>query len=433
MSRKKVTNNQNLICISSKNRLYYYYLQMFKNLKKIIILILVLIFGIGLGFLMPKNLENVTANYFDSKENNKMSLYKSSSRLKIGTALSTNDLNSKEFETITDQNFNLIVPEYEMKWDKIQKSKNEYDFSKADKLVEYATKTNKQIHGHTLVWYKSVPNWVEPYLESLPQLDRSQALKDILEDYISTVVGRYKGKISSWDVVNEALVDYTKDIKISGKYRTDNIFYKYLGIKDSNIVPEYIELAFKFAHKTDPSIKLFYNDYHVEYIDSEKVSYAGYEKSKNMYEMVSKMLESNIPIDGVGIQSHITNVKRLDTQAFNENNIQDYPLYKTMQAYKRLGLEVKITEMDVIVYAEAPEKPSDEDLEKQANTYQNYLLTCLLFSNCTSFTVWQFSDNYVWYGKNFPGKKEEYHPNIFDRNWKPKPAYFALLELLKEK
>lgn len=151
-----------------------------------------------------------------------------------------------------------------------------------------------------------------------------------------------------------------------------------------------------------------------------------------MYYMASNLLKAGVPIDRVGIQSHITNNKMLDKEAFNKDNIQNYPMYKTIQAYQKLGLKVRIIEMDVLLYEDKLSSPKEEQLKKQANTYSNYLLSCMLSSNCTGFSVWNISDNHIWYGDNVPGKMENYHPNIFNRNYKPKPAYFALLKTLQD-
>jgi|LakMenEpi03Aug12_release.lakeMendotaPanAssembly.Ray.scaffolds.fasta_scaffold16222_6 endo-1,4-beta-xylanase len=407
---------------------------MLKKIKQFVILVLVLIFGFGVGTFYFKKPELTIANASDLglEMKNNTSLYKTSKRLQIGTAIRSQDLDNAKYKSVLNSNFNLIVPEFEMKWSSIQTSKDVYNFSKIDKLVEYATKNNIKIHGHTLLWYRSIPDWVEPYLENLAESKRSEALIDILRDYVFTMVGRYKGIIGSWDVANEVLADFSKTASPPGIYRTDNIFDKYLGNDSKNGVPEYIELAFKFAREADPKAKLFYNDYHIEYIGSKETSWSGNWKAENALEMVKKLKSGGVPIDGIGIQSHITNIKKLDAVAYDTNSIQSYHLYKTINAYKELGLEVKITEMDVIVYADKGSKPSQEDLQKQANTYQNYLLACIKLDNCTGFTVWQFSDNYVWYDQKYPGKKEDYHPNLFDRNWQPKPAYFALLDLLQK-
>lgn len=417
------------------------------NTKKILAIIILFTLGIGIGmtiFEKPQLSQATSGN--DLVEINSVnpdtnvvtktaiekSLYKASKRLKIGTAIKSKNLESESYKAVLNQNFNLVVPEYEMKWYQIQPEINKYNFSVMDKIVEYAKLNDKEIYGHTLLWYRSIPSWVEPYLNSLPEAQRGQALKTILKDFITTIVNRYKDVVKSWDVVNEVLEDFSRAKTPPSIYRTDNIFDKYIGSKDEYNIPEYIKLGFQYAREADSKAKLFYNDYQVEYYNSVEASYGGSIKSENMYNMVSGLIKMGVPIDGVGIQSHVTNSEKLDKQAFTKNNIQNYPLYKTMDAYNKLGLEVKITEMDVAVYQENSTTVNPEKLLEQANTYQNYLLVCILFDNCTSFTVWQFSDNFVWYGKNFPGKKEDYHPNIFDRKYNPKPAYFALLKTLSE-
>jgi endo-1,4-beta-xylanase len=410
--------------------------------KQILILLLVLISGFGAGvvFLKQIDLTVAKASDFGLEVNSKQSLYKSSNRLKIGTALSSKQLEYKNYKSILNQDFNLIVAENEMKWNQVETAKGVYNFSNIDKIIDYAVKNGHVVHGHTLVWYSNIPDWVNTYLESLPIDQRPTALDDILKNYITTVVSKYKDKIVSWDVVNEVIADEPQwAIEPKSGYRDGSVFQKYLPDRDDNGVPDYIELAFKYAHEADPNSKLYYNDYNIEYLNTTKINDLKQEKldlvnkkSQAAFNMVQALIKNKVPINGVGIQAHITSKSVLDNQFEDQNSIRNYPVYKTMKAYQDLGMELRISEMDVRVSAESPAKPSDGDLSKQASTYSNYLLSCKLIDSCTSFTVWQFSDNFVWYGKNFPGKKEDYHPNLFDRNYQPKPAYFALLKTLNE-
>lgn len=410
--------------------------QLFKSIT-ILLIIATIWSGLVVFFSNRNSLTNASAGALNVSMD---SLAKSSSRLKIGTAISASNLELLSYTNILNQNFNLLVAENDMKWSKIEISKGVYNFDNADKIVDYAIKNGQSIHGHTLLWYSSVPGWLEPYLNNLPEDERSEALKNILKDYINTVVGRYKGKIESWDVINEVISDEQRwAINPKVGYRGDSIFQKYLPDSNGNTIPDYIELAFEYAKNADPKAKLFYNDYNIEYLDAQKVNDLKEEKlalvnkkSQSAMDMVQALISNKVPIDGVGIQAHITSNTILDTEFEDKFSIQYYPLYRTMQAYQALGMELRISEMDVRVSAPSPEKPSIKDLQKQAATYSNYLLACKLTDSCTSFTVWQFSDNYVWYGSNFPGKKEDYHPNIFDRNMQPKPAYEALLKVLEE-
>jgi endo-1,4-beta-xylanase len=410
-----------------------------KYIRPITILLILITIWVGaVGFFYNrKSLTNAFAGVFNL---DMRSLSKSSSRLKIGTAVSASNLGLFSYTNLLNQNFNLVVPENDMKWRNVEKSKGVYNFDNADKIVDYATRNGMAIHGHTLLWYNSIPDWVEPYLNSLPEGERSEALKNILKDFINKIVGRYKGKIESWDVINEVITDDQKwAINPKVGYRGGGIFQKYLPDSNGNTIPDYIELAFQYAKNADPEAKLFYNDYNIEYLDAQKVNDLKEEKlalvnkkSQSAMDMVKSLIANKVPIDGVGIQSHIASNTVLDTNFEDQFSIQFYPLYRTMQAYQALGMELRISEMDVRVSSPFPEKPDPKDLQKQAATYANYLLSCKLIDSCTSFTVWQFSDNYVWYGNNFPGKKEDYHPNIFDRNWKPKPAYDAMLKVLEE-
>lgn len=404
----------------------------------LVVLVILTVCGLILGLVyMAQSLTKYNRQDIGLGVSNNDSLYGISDRLKIGTAIRAVDLNSTEYTKVFDKNFNLITPEYEMKWAFLEKQKNVYDFSKVDKMVEYASAHDKEIHGHTLVWHRNIPDWVEKYIESLSQSERRKALIKVLKDYIYTVVGRYKGKIATWDVVNEVLAQKESEaISAENPFRKDTILQKYIPDSNGNGIPDYIELAFQFAHEADPDAKLFYNDYAIEYLDLNKIAdgtsnfeYDIKDKSLNAFKFVHDLIEAKVPIYGIGIQGHIT--MGLSTEFLDVESIEKYYLYKTLKQYDIINIHTRISESDVLVYAKEGTLPTEEDYFNQAATYSNYLLSCGLVESCDSFTVWQFSDNYIWYEEDFPGKKEEYYPNLFTRDYKPKQAYTALAVLLR--
>ncbi len=366
------------------------------------------------------------------------SLYGVSDRLEIGTAVRAENFDDPNYTKILNKNFNLITPEYEMKWAFIEPKQGEYDFSKTDKIVNFAVENDKAIHGHTLIWHTNIPNWVEKYIESLPSNQRSEALSNILKDYITTIVTRYKGKIATWDVINEVLAQKDAEaVSSDNPFRAASILQKYLPDSNGNGIPDYIELAFKFAHDADPKAKLYYNEYNIEYLKKDVLAlkddpswFPIKNKSENAFKLVSDLLKAGVPIDGIGIQGHFTQLGSLNSGLLQFETLPNYPLYKTLKMYQEIGVESRISEMDVIVHATPPNTPSEKDLENQAITYSNYLFACSLVENCKSFTVWQFSDNSVWYGSDYAGTKAEYYPNLFTRDWKPKQAYHAVAEML---
>src|SRR5690606_8838219 len=164
----------------------------------------------------------------------------------IGATLNAWQLLGKRPEelNIAKTNFNSIVAENVMKSGRIQAKEGEFNFTLADKFVEFGEQNNMHIHGHTLIWHSQAPDWF--FVDKAGNLVSKEVLIERMKTHIYTVVGRYKGRIQSWDVVNEAIED-------DGSFRQSK-FYKILG-------EDFIKLAFKFAHEADPNAQLYYNDY----------------------------------------------------------------------------------------------------------------------------------------------------------------------------
>lgn len=303
----------------------------------------------------------------------------------IGTAVKVPQLQSERLYSQTlSREFDMVTPELVMKFDAIHPARDSYDFRAADTLVNYAAKNAMQVRGHTLAWHQALPAWLTTGTFS------QQELQDIFNKHIQTVVTRYRGQIQQWDVVNEAIGD-------DGQLR-DAFWLQKLG-------PGYIDQAFKLAHDANPQARLFYNDYGGEG--------RGY-KSDQIYAMVQDMLKRNIPIHGVGLQMHVS-LKYppvLQDVIFN------------MQRLTALGLEVQITEMDVALLDDP--RGTDEKFQQQAHIYYNMLSACLSVPNVTAFVMWGFTDRYYWINQ---GKGLD-APLIFDESYQPKPAYYALRDLL---
>ncbi len=274
--------------------------------------------------------------------------------------------------------FNFLTPENAMKWGNIHPQQSAYSFTGADQQVQFAQANNMEVHGHTLVWHSQLPNWVSngSWTES--------SLTSVMYDHIDTVMGRYQGHIAAWDVVNEA---FNED----GSYRT-SVFYNTIGQK-------YIELAFQRARSADPNAKLIYNDYNIEALGS---------KSNAVYNMLADFVNRGVPVDGVGFQMHLAS-----------GGINYSSLSSNMQRFAGLGLEIYITEMDVR-YATPI---SQTDLNNQATIYRNVLNRCLLQPACKALQIWGFTDKYSWIPEVFSGQGDAL---IFDSNYAPKPAYYAL-------
>ncbi len=306
----------------------------------------------------------------------------------FGAAVGTYHFGDPNYVETLKTEFNMLTPENEAKFCSVQPQQGQFDFKGFDRLVDFADQNQMAVRGHTLVWHQCLPGWV-----ANAKFTRAEAIQ-ALHDHISTVVGRYKGRIPMWDVVNEAIDD-------NGSGLRDAPWKKLIG-------DDYIEMAFKFAHEADPDALLFYNDYSTEGMNA---------KSNAVYAMVKDFVARGVPINGVGLQSHFT-VGEIDTDAIAQN----------MKRLGELGLQVQITEMD----DRYPENSSDAILRQQAGDYRTLLQTCLDNKNCTAFVTWGVNDLYTWLRDSNLGFYENHtvKPLLFDDEYQPKPAYYAVLDAL---
>ncbi|MBN1580926.1 MAG: endo-1,4-beta-xylanase [Anaerolineae bacterium] len=305
--------------------------------------------------------------------------------LKIGAAVASGPLRCETaYAEALAHEFNMLTTENAMKFGPIHPQPDRYAFQDADDIVAFAEQHDMQVRGHALIWHQQVPQWIE-------QGDWTrETLLTVMGDHISTVVGRYKGRVQVWDVVNEAIADQSASLR-------STLWHKAIG-------PEYLDLAFQFAHQADPDALLFYNDYSAEGMSR---------KSDAVYELVKGMLERGVPVHGVGLQMHIISHKPPDWADVQEN----------IGRLNALGLEVHITELDVRILGE----PTEVKLAQQAQVYRDVLDTCLMAEKCTAFVTWGFTDRYSW----VPGFFEGFEAALpFDETYQPKPAYHALQSAL---
>ncbi len=305
--------------------------------------------------------------------------------LRIGAAVNMSPFRNEPIYAQTlSREFNILVAENAMKFDALHPAQNTYNFTDADALVAFAEANNMAVRGHTLIWHNQIPGWLTG-----GNFTRDQVIA-IMRDHIMTVVGRYRGRIAAWDVVNEAVSDS------NGQLRPESFWLQKIG-------PEYIAMAFQFAHEADPDAKLYYNDYGAE---------AAGTKSDAVFNLVSGLVNQGVPINGVGWQMHQINPFRIQ-QAHRTN----------AQRLAGLGLEVSITEMDVRISLPT----TQQELDEQALAYSDAIQFCLSQPNVKTLVMWGFTDKYSWIPGFFSGFGDAL---IFDMNYQPKPAYSAMLSAL---
>lgn len=301
-------------------------------------------------------------------------------------------------ELIVDQ-CGILVPESELKWRALRPTQYAFDFSQADALFAFAEKHQMLVRGHTLVWHNSVPDWL---IAAPATLD----VRGLLVGHINTVMGRYRGRVHSWDVVNEAILP--KDA-IPGGLRK-SFWYERVGA-------DYIDLAYHTAREADPKAKLTYNDYGVEYDNVEDE-----ERRRAILELLRGMQARRVPLDAVGIQSHI---KAASTSTIGKG-LADY-----IEAIRAMKLEVYLTELDVneddIVSSEVAERD-----RLIAQTYKDFLDVALNNAAVKLVLTWGISDRRTWlndgptHHRKQPNRPQRSLP--FDPEYRPTSAFFAMRE-----
>ena len=335
----------------------------------------------------------------------------------FGTALNADQVSGKDARAleIVKTHFNSITSENDMKWSHIQKRQGAFDFEAADRFVALGEENGLFIVGHTLVWHHQTPDWV--FLDDDGNRTDRETLLQRMRDHIFTVVGRYKGRVHGWDVINEAVDD-------SGQMRNS----QWLQI----IGEDYVQKAFEYAHQADPDAKLYYNDYSM-YFPS---------KRDGVIQLVRNLQAKRIRVDGIGIQGHWG---------------LDYPenlgeLEASITAFSNLGVEVMITELDVNVLP-FPEEQRGADISlkfkmkngldpyrdglpdsMQAKLTERYTLFFNIFrkhsDDISRVTIWGIQDGQSWLNY-WPVRGRTNHPLLFDRSYQPKPAFYAVARIVR--
>lgn len=334
----------------------------------------------------------------------------------IGVAMNAAQItgaDSASVEIIKNQ-FNSITAENCMKSEELQPIEGEFNFELADKFVKFGEENNMYIIGHTLIWHSQAPKW---FFTDEKGTDVSrEVLIERMKKHIFTVVGRYKGKVKGWDVVNEAFED-------DGSWRKSK-FYQIIG-------EDYMKLAFQFAHEADPDADLYYNDY----------SMAHKGRRDAVVNMIKKLQSEGVKIDGIGMQGHMD-------MEFPE--IGEFE--KSLVAFAQAGMKVMITELDLTILPRPDRNvgaeisasfeyqqslnPYSEGLPDSAATalhdrYNEFFKLFMKHSDkIERVTLWGVSDRQSW-RNNWPVRGRTDYPLLFDVNYQPKPIVKTIIEEAK--
>ncbi|WP_128103175.1 endo-1,4-beta-xylanase [Paenibacillus sp. DCT19] len=317
---------------------------------------------------------------------------------KIGAAVHTGLIRT-EGDFIA-HHYNSITAENQMKFEEIHPEEERYAFEAGDEIVDFAVRNGMSVRGHTLVWHNQTSDWV--FQDPAGGTASRELLLSRLKSHIDTVVGRYKGHISAWDVVNEAIEDKT-DLMMR-----DTKWLQILG-------EDYLLEAFRLAHVADPQALLFYNDYN----ETDPV------KREKIYELVKGLLEKGAPIHGIGMQGHWN---------IHGPSIEDIRM--AIERYASLNVQLHITELDLSVFRHEDRRidliePTAEMMELQEQRYEEIFRLFLEYqASITSVTFWGTSDHYTWLD-NFPVRGRKNWPFVFDQQRQPKESFSRLLNAAK--
>jgi len=297
----------------------------------------------------------------------------------FGSDMTGNLLSQSTVTQLQSQQFNMVTPGNEMKWDTTEPSNGTFNFGPGDQIVSYAQANGEQVRCHNLVWQSQLPSWVS----SLP----ASQVQAAMETHITTEATHYKGDCYAWDVVNEP---FNSD----GSFVADP-FYNAMG-------SGYIADALRTAHAADPNAKLYLNDYNIEGENA---------KSNAMFSLAQSLLAQGVPLNGIGFESHfILGQVPSDMQA-------------NMQRFANLGLDVAVTELDDRITLPA----TSANLQQQATDFSTVVKDCLGVSRCVGVTQWAVGDADSWVPGTFSGQGAA---TMFDQNYNPKPAFSAVQNTL---
>jgi endo-1,4-beta-xylanase len=288
----------------------------------------------------------------------------------------------------------LLVPENVLKMGPVHPEPERYNFAPGDFMADFCAKNRMEMRGHTLVWHSQTSPWLKTTVNP-------QNARQYLEDHIRTVAGHYKGRMHSWDVVNEAVLP--TDGRLDGLRKT--VWLEMLG-------PDYLEMAFRAAHEADPKAMLCYNDYGVDYDTPEQE-----EKRAAILKLLRRLVVQKAPLHALGVQAHLN--------AANQKSINAEVLRRFFGEIASLGLKILITELDV-VDGGLPDDIDERD-KAVASVYESYLTAALQEPAVVAVLTWGLTDRYTWLASR--NRRESGVPVRvlpLDREYLRKPAWQAI-------
>ena len=328
----------------------------------------------------------------DNTDTHTLRYYADKNGKNIGVAISSWKGNMDE----GGKQFNMLVAENEMKMETLQPQQGQFSYGSADGLVSFAQKNKMAVRGHCLVWHQQQPEWLSSDgKKNDKNWTRSEAL-EIMKNHITNVMKHFKGKVTEWDVVNECLDDDQSIIRTKPEAYTlrQNVWQRAIG-------DDYIDSAFVYARRADPTALLYLNDYDVEM--------QGKAKAVAFYNIVKRLQQRGIPIDGVGLQCH-----------FTVGSVDSVKLEQTIRRFGDDGLKCIITELDMGVSS-----TSAKDLEEQARNYRVVTDIVLNNANCPSMLIWGIKDNDSW--------RSGSNPLLYTASLGRKPAWYAVRSALRHR
>ena len=327
----------------------------------------------------------------------------------IGTAVSRDEVNfSSQSAQLLMKHFTVLTAGNEMKMDIVQPSEGRFDWAGAEEIINFAEMTGMRVRWHPILFHKQNPAWIFQDKANPAKAASKDVLNQRLKTYVQTIVRRYKGRIESYDVVNEPLSD-TAGLRTGAE---GSKWHEILG-------PEYIDNAFRWAREADPRAQLVINEYNLE---------SDPRKRQEMFNLVKGMKERGVPVDAIGLQMHI-NVKTPTAAQIKE----------TIEFFAPLKIKVMITEMDMSIYTsdtEAKKAATPALLLEQAQRYKD--IFAVFKEQATKgnladmVIIWGTSDNMSW-KNDFPVPGRTDAPLLFDGRLQSKPAFWGLVDPAKVK